>query len=250
VSDEQVPTKPPTQPPPGPTGLLIVDKPLGLTSMAVCRAVRGRLRRGGAPKSVKVGHGGTLDPLATGIVVVLIGKATRLCDVIMAGEKRYLAEVDLSRKSPSDDHERESIQIHVLRPPSLEEVRRACDTFVGEIDQVPPAHSAIWVDGTRAYHHARKGRDPGLSARRVVIHSIEILEYTWPLVKLDVRTGKGVYIRSLARDVGAALGLGGMLHSLRRTQVGEFTIERAAALDDVPDPLGQEHLLPIPAKTA
>jgi len=226
-----------------PTGLLIVDKPEGPTSMDVCRRVRARLRAGGAPKRVKVGHGGTLDPLATGVLVVLVGKATKLCDQIMAGEKRYLAEVDLSQSSTTDDREGERTVAEVERPPSREEVEAACARFVGTVEQVPPAYSAIKVDGERAYRRARAGDAPKLEARPVVIHAIELLQYEWPIATVDVRCGKGVYIRSLARDLGAALGVGGMLQSLRRTAVGEFTVDRATPLDDLPDPMMAKHLL-------
>jgi tRNA pseudouridine55 synthase len=215
--------------------------------MSVCRVVKACLRKGGAPKSTKVGHGGTLDPLATGVVVVLVGRAaTRLCDEIMAGEKRYTAEVDLGRRSTTDDLEGELTEISLLRAPSLEEVRAACDRFVGEIAQVPPAHSAIWIEGERAYDLARAGKDPVMKARPVFIRSIEIVEYAFPRLVLDVRCGKGTYIRSLARDIGQSLGAGGMLAGLRRTAVGEFTIERAIPLGGVPSPLLPEHLLPLP----
>ena len=233
--------------PTNPVGLLVVDKPEGPTSMDICRVVKACLRRGGAPKSVKVGHGGTLDPLATGVVVVLVGRAaTRLCDEVMAGEKRYLAEVDLSRRSTTDDREGEQTEISVIRAPEKAEVAAACAQFVGTIEQVPPAHSAIWVDGQRAYKLARAGEQPQMKARPVEIHAIKIVEYVFPRLVLDVRCGKGTYIRSLARDVGMALGVGGMLAGLRRTAVGAFSIEDAVPLNDVPSPLLQEHLRPLP----
>jgi tRNA pseudouridine55 synthase len=228
---------------PTPSGLLVIDKHEGPTSMSVCRVVRARLVAGGAPKRVKVGHGGTLDPLATGLVVVLIGKATPLCDAIMAGEKRYIAEIDLSRLSTTDDREGVITELNLFRAPTREDVDRAIPSFIGTIQQRPPAHSAIWVDGTRAYHMARAGEDPNLPARPVVVHAISVLDYRFPLLKLDIRCGKGTYIRSLARDLGKALGCGGMLHSLRRTAVGPFTLDGALTLDDIPQPLLQHHLL-------
>lgn len=242
-------TERPIQPviPTNPVGLLVVDKPEGPTSMDICRVVKARLRKGGAPKSVKVGHGGTLDPLATGVVVVLIGRAaTRLCDEVMAGEKRYIAEVDLSRRSTTDDREGEQTEISVLRAPGLAEVEAACARFVGTIEQVPPAHSAIWIDGQRAYKLARAGEAPEMKAREVEIHAIGIVGYAYPRLVLDVCCGKGTYIRSLARDVGMALGVGGMLAGLRRTAVGRFQLEDSIRLDDVPSPLLQADLLPLP----
>lgn len=230
-----------------PVGLLIVDKPEGPTSMHVCRVVKAKLRRGGAAKSVKVGHGGTLDPLATGVVVVLVGRAaTRLCDEVMAGEKRYIAEVDLGHRSTTDDREGELTEISVLRAPTREEVEAACARFVGTIEQRPPAHSAVWVDGKRAYKLARAGEAPEMKARPVEVHEIGVVEYEFPRLVLDVRCGKGTYIRSLARDIGLALGTGGMLARLRRTAVGGFRIEDAVGLEALPEPMGQGDLLPLP----
>jgi tRNA pseudouridine55 synthase len=230
------------------SGLVIVDKPLDLTSMTVCRSVKRRLMAGGAPKSIKVGHGGTLDPLATGVVVVLVGRATKLCDAVMAGRKRYLAEIDLSRTSTTDDREGDLTAVTPERVPTLAEVQAVVPSFVGTIQQRPPAHSAIWVDGKRSYHLARKGKPPVLAARPVVVHSIVVTGYEWPMLRLDVECGKGTYIRSLARDLGAALKCGGMLHALRRTAVGEFTIERATVLDALPAAMGEGDLLPVPAR--
>lgn len=228
-----------------PSGLLVVDKPLGVTSMTVCRAVRRRLIAGGAHKKVKVGHGGTLDPLATGVVVVLVGRATRQCERVMAGEKRYLADIDLGHVSTTDDFEGDVSEICVFRAPERAEVERACAAFVGTIQQRPPAHSAMKVNGRRAYAIARAGKDPGLAERAVVIHSIDVLDYAWPLVRLDVRCAKGTYIRSLARDLGRALGGGGMLAGLRRTAVGEFTVERATELDALPEAIDERWLTPV-----
>lgn len=231
------------QPAPTPSGLLIIDKPYRLSSMSICRVVRAKLVRGGAPKRVKVGHGGTLDPLATGVMVVLVGKATKLCDRVMAGEKRYVADLDLAHLSSTDDKEGEVTEVNMLRAPGREEFEAVLPRFVGTIMQRPPIHSAIWVDGKRAYDMARAGEEFELPARPVVVHAIELLEYDWPRARIDVRCGKGTYIRSLARDLGTAVGGGGMLMDLRRTAVGPFTIDRAVGLDDLPQPLGQEHLL-------
>ncbi len=233
--------------PPPPAGLLVIDKPRGPTSTSVCRLVKARLRRGGAPRTVKVGHGGTLDPLASGVLVVLVGRAaTRLCDEIMAGEKRYIAHVDLAHRSTTDDGEGELTEISVLRPPTRDEIEAVCSRFVGRIMQTPPAHSAMMVGGRRAYDMARRGEDPGLRARPVTIRSIDIVEYDWPRLVIDVRCGKGVYIRSLARDIGLALGPGAMLADLRRTAVGEHTIDRATPLDALPEAIGQDDLIPVP----
>ena len=227
-----------------PSGLLVIDKPEGITSMGVCRRVRGKLVAGGAPKRVKVGHGGTLDPLATGVLVLLVGRATRQCSRVMAGEKRYLAEVDLSQSSTTDDREGETTAA-TGAPPSEAQVREACARFVGRIEQRPPAFSAIKVGGKRAYRMARAGEPPELAARPVEVHAIELLRYEWPLATIDVRCGKGTYIRSLARDLGAVLTGAGMLRSLRRTVVGEFRIEHAVKLEALPERLTAADLLLI-----
>jgi tRNA pseudouridine55 synthase len=224
-------------------GLLIIDKPESLTSMTVCRAVKRKLIAGGAPTRVKVGHGGTLDPLATGLMVVMVGRATKLCDAVMAGRKAYLAGIDLSRTSTTDDREGDLTEVVVSRTPTRGEVEQTAAGFVGTIQQRPPAHSAIWVDGRRSYHLARAGKAEELPARPVVVHSLRVTAYDWPRLVIDVECGKGTYIRSLARDLGAALNCGGMLSSLRRTRVGRFTIDRAVPLDDLPAVLTQADLL-------
>lgn len=233
--------------PPSPTGILVIDKPLGLTSTAVCNAIKARLRRGGAPKRVKVGHAGTLDPMATGVLVILVGRAaTRLADALMAGRKGYIAQIDLAHTSLSDDTEREPQPVEVATPPTRADIEAALPRFIGTIMQRPPDHSAILVDGRRAYKIARKGRDPGLPERPVLVHSIDLLDYAWPRLTLDIACGKGTYIRSLARDLGTALNTGGMLAALRRTQVGPFTISQARCLGEVPDPLSQADLSAVP----
>lgn len=218
-------------------GVIVMDKPEGPGSTGMVRLVKGRLRAGGAPKKVKVGHGGTLDPLATGVVIVLVGKATKMCDEVMAGDKRYLAGVDLSAFTPSFDRETEREPVEVASPPSLAQVEAAVKKFVGDIEQVPPAYSALWIDGKRAYDLARKGDLPEMKPRPARVHGIEVLAYDWPMVTLDIRCGKGVYIRSIARDLGVALGTGGTLMWLRRTQVGRWTIKDAVSPDGLPEVL-------------
>ncbi len=235
-----------TDTPASPTGMLLVDKPLGVTSMGVCRVVRRRLVNGGAPKRVKVGHGGTLDPLATGLLVVLCGRrATRLCGQVMDGAKRYTTEIDLAHFSTTDDSEGELTPVPVKGPPSPDAVAAACASFVGVIQQTPPAYSAMKVDGKRAYALARAGTPPTLEPRPVRIDAIELLDYDYPRLTIDVRCGKGTYIRSLARDLGGVLATGGRLTGLRRTEVAPFDIANAITLDDVPDPLTEADLMPI-----
>jgi len=217
-------------------GIIVIDKPLNLTSMNVCSIVRGRLKAGGAPKRVKVGHGGTLDPLASGVLVVLIGKATKLCDQVMVGVKEYLTTIDLSVISTTDDLEGEKTEITPPTIPTREQISIACAKWTGEVMQRPPPYSAIKVNGQRAYALARKGEMVKLDARPVQIDEIEILEYNWPILEIRVVCGKGTYIRSLGRDIGNEVGSGGMLTALRRSRVGQFTLENAMTLDEVPNP--------------
>ncbi len=236
-------------PTPTPSGLLIIDKPLGKTSMQVCANIRARFRKGGSPKRIKVGHAGTLDPLATGVLVVLVGKATRIQDRVMAGHKRYSARVDLSCTSRTDDREGPVTPVE-CQPVSREAIEHALKDFVGTIMQRPPAYSAMKVNGRRAYDLARKSETeadlPVLAHRPITIDSIEIVDFAWPIVTLDIACAKGTYIRSLARDLGSALGTGGMLDALVRTRVGRFEIDDALRLDDLPTEMTQQHLLPIP----
>jgi tRNA pseudouridine55 synthase len=236
-----------TAPVPTPCGLLVIDKPLGRSSMDVCRVVRRRLINGGAPKRVKVGHGGTLDPLATGVLVVMVGKATGLCERVMAGRKQYVADVDLSAFTATDDAEGERQEVHVAHAPDESRLRAALDGLTGRILQAPPAFSAIKIGGRRAYDLARAGQSVAPAARHVDVHEIAIERYAWPHVRLRIDSGKGVYIRSIARDLGRALGTGGHLIGLRRTRVGRWTIEQAQTLDGVPNVLTQAGLLDLPA---
>lgn len=235
-----------------PSGFVVVDKPLGMRSTQVVRWVQTRVRAGLDPridakasKRMKVGHGGTLDPLATGVMVVMVGKATKLCERVMGQRKGYLTEIDLSRWSVTDDHESEGQAVESVRVPGLAEVERTLARYVGVIQQLPPAHSAMRVDGQRAYDIARRGEDPGLKARAVTVYSIDIVGYAFPILSLDIACGRGTYIRSLARDIGRELSGGGMLHSLRRTRVGAFTLERAMTVPDGPSVIRPDQLLPL-----
>ncbi len=225
-------------------GVLVVDKPLGWTSARVCSRVRACT--GGA----KVGHAGTLDPLATGVLVLCLGKATKAIDRIMGGEKRYRATVDLSATSPTDDLESEPVPVEVPVPPGRERVVEVVGRFVGRVMQAPPAHSAIMIQGTRAYELARAGAAPVMAERPIDIHAIDVVEYEWPRLVLDVRCGKGTYIRSLARDVGRALGTGGVLVGLVRTAVGAYRIEDARSAESIGRALGAGDLMEVPGGEA
>lgn len=231
--------------PVSPTGLLVIDKHVGPTSMQICAWIRARLRRGGAPKRVKVGHGGTLDPLASGVLVIMVGKATRLCSEVMAGEKEYAAEVDLSAFSTTDDAEGERTVVSVASPPTREAIESALRAFTGTILQTPPIYSAINVNGQRAYDLARAGRPVELQPRPVTVHELRVEAFAYPRLVLRIRCGKGTYIRSLARDLGVALKTGGMLTGLRRTKVGRWNVEQGVHVNTLPETMTQSDLLPL-----
>ncbi|HYE60394.1 MAG TPA: tRNA pseudouridine(55) synthase TruB [Phycisphaerales bacterium] len=232
-----------------PAGILLVDKDTGYTSMDVCAIVRSRLRKAGphVPKRIKVGHAGTLDPLATGLLVVLVGKATKLCDRYMADTKVYEASIDLARTSTTDDAEGAltEVPLPAVLPTRSDIERIAREQFTGVIMQRPPSFSAISVGGQRSYDLARKGRAVELAARPVRVDAFEVLSFEWPLVQVRITCGKGTYIRSLARDLGAALNVGGMLTALRRTRSGEFDVARARTLAHLPPVITQADLLPL-----
>ncbi len=225
--------------PPDLHGILVIDKPLGMTSMRVVERVRHRAQR------ARTGHAGTLDPLATGVLVVAIGRATKSIDRLMAGEKRYDTQIDLSAFTTTDDTEGERTIVECSAPTDAA-VHAACAAWVGTVMQRPPAFSAIKVAGRRSYDLARRGEARVLEPRPVQIHSIEVTEYMFPRLALHVHCGKGTYIRSLARDLGTALNTGGHCTAIRRTQVGAYDIGQAMRVEDLPDAIGQAMLLPLP----
>lgn len=230
-----------------PTGFLVVDKPEGISSMGAVSAVKRRLRRFG---KVRAGHGGTLDPLATGILVVGVGAATRLLEHVVSASKEYRTLVDLSAFTTTDDREGERTEIEVAEPPGEGAIHEALRAFHGEVRQRPPAFSAIKLGGRRAYRLARGGETPEMPERIVRIDRAELLAYRWPFAELLVACGKGTYIRSIARDLGRSLGTGGHCATLRRTAVGRFTEATARRLDDLPEELSPDDLLPIDLATS
>ncbi|MCC6580866.1 MAG: tRNA pseudouridine(55) synthase TruB [Phycisphaeraceae bacterium] len=238
TTDNEMPPRESSPTPEPICGLLVVDKPLDWSSMHVVRRVR--RAAGGA----KTGHAGTLDPLATGVVVCCLGKATRCVEQIMGQTKIYEAEIDLSAFTATDDREAAREEVAVATPPTPEAVLAALAAMIGWIAQTPPAHSAIHVGGQRAYKLARQGKTVDLPPRQVRIDAIDLLNYAWPVAKVKVTCGRGTYIRSLARDLGKALGTGGHLASLRRTAVGSFTLEQAVTAERLDQPITQADLLP------
>lgn len=209
-------------------GLLVVDKPAGWTSHDVVARVR---RLAGMKR---VGHGGTLDPFATGLVVVAIGRATRLLQYVQDSDKRYLAHVVLGAETDTLDVDGEVTTRWLGSAyPRRDAIDAALDGMIGEIDQIPPAYSAIRIQGRRLYERARAGESVVAPTRTVRIMAIDLLDYDPPDVLLDISCGKGTYIRSIARDLGVALGCGAYCHGLRRIVNGPFSIADAWSLDDL-----------------
>jgi tRNA pseudouridine55 synthase len=206
-------------------GLLVLDKPGGVTSRdAVDVALRW------FPRRTRMGHTGTLDPLATGVLVLCFGAATRLAEYVQRMGKTYRAELRLGARSDTDDADGVVTLAALEAPPTPAAVAACLSGFVGAIEQTPPAYSAAKVAGRRAYDLARQGQEVNLTPRIVHIHGIDVLQYDYPSLKLEVRCGKGTYIRSLARDLGDRLGCGALVQTLRRTCVGPFTVDDAAML--------------------
>jgi tRNA pseudouridine55 synthase len=205
-------------------GLLIVDKPAGITSRKVVDRVEHWF------PGVRIGHAGTLDPLATGVLVLCLGQATRLIEYVQELPKTYEARIRLGAWSSTDDAEGPLEQVPDPPVPTDDRLRDALSRFVGWIEQIPPAHSAAHVQGQRAYRLARRGKPVALTPRRVWIERIHLHQYRFPDLELTIECGKGTYIRSLARDLGQVLGCGGYLTALRRTRIGPFRITEALDL--------------------
>jgi tRNA pseudouridine55 synthase len=209
------------------SGVLNLNKPGGMTSRDVVDLISRPLRK------VKVGHAGTLDPLATGVLVVCVGRATRLIEYVQRMPKAYRTVVRLGARSDTLDADGRIEVIEAPRVPTEAEILEALAAQVGAIDQVPPQFSALKVDGKRAYDLARVGQAVDLASRTVRIDRVELISYAWPRLEFRVDCGSGTYIRSIARDVGEALGCGGLVEVLVRTRIGPFLLE------DAIDPTGQ-----------
>jgi tRNA pseudouridine55 synthase len=203
--------------------LLLVNKPYNWTSFDVV----GKIRNSFKPLKLKVGHAGTLDPLATGLLIICTGKMTKQIDTFQAQEKEYTGAMILGETTPSYDLETEADQKFDISHITEEQIRAACAQFIGDIQQYPPAHSAIKIDGERLYEKARRGEDVELRLRNVTITEFEITDITLPEISFRVACSKGTYIRSLVNDFGKTLNNGAYLSKLRRTRSGEYKIEDA-----------------------
>jgi tRNA pseudouridine55 synthase len=209
-----------------PDGLLVLDKPSGMTS----RAAVDRVLRW-FPRRSRIGHTGTLDPLATGVLVLCLGNATRLVEYVQLMRKTYRTDLLLGARSDTDDADGTIAPVAGATAADAATVAARVAEFVGAIEQTPPAFSAAKVTGRRAYDLARRGEEVMLRPRPVVIHAINVLRYEYPHLELEVQCGKGTYIRSLARDLGERLGCGALVRTLRRTRIGPFRADEALTLD-------------------
>lgn len=213
--------------------LLLVDKPKGWTSFDVVNKVRFALKHKLGVKKIKVGHSGTLDPMATGLLLICTGKATKALAQLQGLDKVYSGEITLGATTPTYDAESAPENERPTEDISDEQIIEASKKFHGEMDQVPPIYSAIKKDGVAAYTLARRGKEVKLEPRRVQIHAFNILEVDIPRVRFRVHCSKGFYVRSLAHDIGDAIGSGGYLSMLRRESVGSFHVGNAWTIDQL-----------------
>lgn len=223
--------------------IFYVDKPLRWTSFDVVKRIRGVLSRRTGIKKLKVGHAGTLDPLATGVMTVVTGRATKRIEELQAHTKEYVAEIRLGATTPSFDLETEVDAEYPWQHIGREQIVEALSKFVGAIKQVPPAYSACKIDGKRAYKMARKGKEVNIKAKELVIDEIELVGMQLPVITVRVVCSKGTYIRALARDIGEALGSGAHLVGLRRTRVGDIKVESCEQVDRLIDRLEKEEIV-------
>jgi tRNA pseudouridine55 synthase len=212
--------------------ILCFDKPLDWTSFDVVNKVRWMICKKLKVKKLKVGHTGTLDPKATGLVIVCTGKTTKTIETLQLEEKEYVATLKLGATTPSFDLETEEDNFFLTHHVTLNMVEQKLKKFIGEIDQIPPIFSAIKVNGKRAFDFARQGKELELEARKIVIREIEVLQFNMPQLTLKVTCGKGTYIRSLARDLGQSLDCGAYLTDLRRTRIGSNQIKNAWSIEN------------------
>jgi len=206
-------------------GIFVIDKPTDWTSFDVVAKIRNKLN------VKKVGHTGTLDPKATGVLVLCVGKGTKLCQKLTGFDKEYLCEITLGANSTTDDQEGEIVETEGATEVPITNIENTLNEFLGTFEQIPPQFSAKKINGKKAYELARKGEKADVKPAEITVHQIELLDYKWPVLKLKINCGKGFYVRSLARDIGEKLNVGGYLTGLRRTKVGYFTIENAISID-------------------
>ena len=211
----------------------LIDKPKGWTSFDVVSELREELKRAYGLKKLKVGHAGTLDPMATGLLICCSGPMTKRIQEFQEAEKEYVATLTFGYRTASHDADSEVVSEHPIEGIDRDAIERALEKFKGPIEQIPPAHSAIRINGKRAYEEARKGKEPRLGPRQVEIHEIRIESLEMPELRLRIRCSKGTYIRSLARDIGDELKSGAYLSALRRTAIGPYLVDDARTIDEL-----------------
>ena len=217
-----------------PEGIVIpLDKPYGWTSADAVRKIKFSLQRYFHKKNIKVGHAGTLDPLATGILLICIGKATKQAEKLQSERKEYIAQIRFGATTPSYDLEKEIDLTFPYEHIDMESISQALPQFIGEIEQVPPIFSAKLINGTRAYEYARAGEEVQMRSSRITIYNLEIISFESPTLLIKIECSKGTYIRSFARDIGLALNSGAHLTNLVRTSSGEFRINRAVSIEEL-----------------
>lgn len=212
--------------------IILIDKEMDWTSFDVVNKLRIELRNILGIKKIKVGHTGTLDPLATGLVILCAGKATKKIESFMGLDKEYIAEITIGATTPSYDLETEIEKRFPFEHITPEKLEQVLDAFRGQLEQTPPNYSAKQVDGKRAYNMARQGETFQLKKNQVTIHILELLDFSPPKISLRVLCSKGTYIRSLASDIGEKLGTGAYLSALRRTKIGEYHVNDAEKISD------------------
>jgi len=213
--------------------VLYFDKPFGWTSFDLVAKVRYKISRFLNVKKIKVGHAGTLDPLATGVMIICTGKATKQIESFQYQTKEYVATLKLGETTPSFDLETKIDQTFETKHITKELVEKTLQKFVGSIEQIPPAFSACKINGERAYELARKGEDVDLKPKLLVIDEIELLDFNLPEIKIRIVCSKGTYIRALARDVGEALNSGAHLTGLTRTRIGNITLDKCLKIEEI-----------------
>ena len=212
-------------------GILLIDKPKDWTSFDVVAKVRGLIRQSTGQKKPKVGHCGTLDPLATGLLIIVIGSYTKKASELSKKDKTYQVFMKLGETSSTGDEEGEKEYISDNQP-TKQEVEEVIRGFIGDIDQIPPAYSAVKVNGQRAYKLARAGKDFILESRIVTIYEINDIDYHYPIVKFGTTVSSGTYIRSLVEDIGGQLGTGAYMTELQRTHIGKYYLKDARSITD------------------
>ena len=224
--------------------IICIDKPYRMSSFGALAHIRFLISNKLGVKRVKTGHAGTLDPLATGVLILCTGKATKCIDELQAHTKEYTATLQLGATTPSFDKEHTVDHTYPTAHITEELIRETLQKFIGEIQQVPPAYSACKINGHRAYKLMRKGHDVPLKAKTLRVDEIEMTSFDQKTMQLSIRVvcGKGTYIRALARDIGTALGSGAFLTALRRTRVGDIRVENCITLDDFPAWLDQQEI--------